>query len=242
MIRLPNLDFFVVGKGSVVLFLHGWGQNKEMMMSLVNRLSKNYKCVVIDMPGFGNSNFNGEKDIDEYCKTIHDFLLNELKVNPSFIIGHSFGGKVAINYYLKYKGIRGITLIASPILKPKRGIKYYFKVWLYKLKKRLKIKNNMGSRDYRNCKNEMKEFFVRVVNTYYNKRIKEIKIPMLLLYSLEDEKVEFKKAKKLNKRLQKSRLRVIKGDHFAYLSNENVVFLEIRNFLKENDKKREYYL
>ena len=67
-------------------------------------------------------------------------------------------------------------------------------------------------------------------------------IPFLLIYSKEDEKVDFKMAKKLEKKLVKSRLRVIKGDHFAYLNNENIVSMEINNFIKENELKREYYL
>ena len=130
---MPSLDYFILGEVPVVLLLYGWGQNKEMMLSIANKLKKNYKCVLIDMPGFGNSSFNDEVDLDEYCETIKDFLLLKLHLTPKYIIGHSFGGKVGLHYYLKYKTIKGITLIASPILKPKRGIKYYFKVLLYKI-------------------------------------------------------------------------------------------------------------
>ena len=88
----------------------------------------------------------------------------------------------------------------------------------------------------------MKSFFVSVVNSHYNKLIKNVKIPVLLIYSKEDEKVDFSRAKKLNNKLIKSRLRVIKGDHFAYLSNERIVSMEINDFFKENENKREYYL
>ncbi len=239
---MPELDYFILGEGPVILFLHGWGQNKEMMYPISENLFKKYKCVFIDMPGFGNSEYNNEKNIDEYCTRIHDFLLFKLHLTPKYVIGHSFGGKVGVHYYLKYGKIKGITLIASPLLKPKRGLKYYFKVYLYKLKKLLRIKNYMGSNDYKNTKDEMKGFFISVVNTHYNKRLKEIKIPLLLIYSKEDCKVEYKKAKRINKKVRKSRLRVIKGDHFAYLDNRNIVSMEINNFIKENEKKREYYL
>ena len=95
---MPDLDFFIVGNGPVVLFLHGWGQNKEMMLPLAKELKRKYTCVFIDMPGFGNSKYNNEKDLNEYCKTIYDFLLLKLHRLPSYIIGHSFGGKVAVNY------------------------------------------------------------------------------------------------------------------------------------------------
>lgn len=239
---MPSLDYFILGEGPVVLLLHGWGQNKEMMLPIANKLKKNYKCIGVDMPGFGNSEYNEEANLDEYCKTISDFLLFKLHLKPKYIIGHSFGGKVAINYYLKYRNIKAISLIASPILKPKRSIKYYIKVILYKLKKKLNIKNNMGSEDYLATKDSMKKFFINVVNTHFNKKIKYINIPILLIASKKDNKVEYRKIKKLHKILKTSRLRVIKGDHFAYLDNENIVSLEINNFIKENEKKREYYL
>ena len=240
---MPNLDYFIIGEGNTILFLHGWGQNKEMMYLFANKLKNKYKCLFLDMPGFGNSEFNNEKDMDEYVANIHDFITNELKLNPKYIVGHSFGGKVAIHYYLKYGYVKGICLIASPIIKPRRGIKYYREVYLYKLKKKLHlIKGNEGSNDYKDCNENMKPFFIHVVNNYYNKRIKDISIPLLLIYSKEDEKVEFKNVRKLENINNKSHLRVIKGDHFAYLNNENIISIEINNFIKEIEKKNGYYL
>ena len=59
--------------------------------------------------------------------------------------------------------------------------------------------------------------------------------------SEDDEKVEFRKAKKLERKLLRSKLRVINGDHFAYLSNVNTVCIELNHFFKEREK-REYYL
>ena len=59
---MPNhINCYVCGEGKVILFLHGWGQNKEMMMPLVEELKGKYKCVLLDMPGFGKSKFNGVK-------------------------------------------------------------------------------------------------------------------------------------------------------------------------------------
>jgi pimeloyl-ACP methyl ester carboxylesterase len=231
----------MVGKGETILFLHGWGQSIEMMMPLVENLKNKYRCIVLDMPGFGNSKFNGESNMDEYTKTIHDFLVYKLHVTPSYIVGHSFGGKVAINYHLKY-GVKSIALIASPILKVKRKISYYFKVALYKLKKALSIDTkNSGSEDYKNTNVNMKKFFVSVVNTHYSKQVKKIRIPTLLIYSSNDEKVSVKEGIRLDKKLLRGKLRVIKGDHFAYLTNREVVSSLINNFFKEREKY-DYYL
>lgn len=229
-----NISYVVEGKGDVILFLHGWGQSKESMIPLIENLKNNYKCVLLDMPGFGDSCFNNAKNIKEYTRDIRRFLLKN-NIMPKYIVGHSFGGKVAFEYYLDYKDVEKLFIIASPILKPKRNIKYYYKIIKYKLKKHLKIKSNEGSDDYKNCKESMKQFFVSVVNTHYNKVIKNIEIPTILIWGNSDEKVPIKKAYKLDKKLKNSELYIINGDHFAYIENIEFTKLVIQKHLRRNN-------
>ncbi len=226
-----NISCVVEGKGDTILFLHGWGQSKESMIPLIETLKNKYKCVLIDLPGFGKSDFNNAKNIEEYTEYIRKFLeANNLL--PRYIVGHSFGGKVAVEYYLKYKDIDKLFIIASPILKPKRHLNYYYKVIKYKLKKRLKIKGNEGSEDYKNCSKEMKSFFVSVVNTHYDKLVRNIEIPVILIWGNEDEKVPLKKACELNKKLKNSELYIMNGDHFAYIKNIEFTKLVIQKHLR----------
>ena len=65
----------------------------------------------------------------------------------------------------------------------------------------------------------MKTFFINVVNTHYDKIIKNIDIPILLLWGDKDDKVPLNKAKKINKLMENSELHIVKGNHFAYLLN-----------------------
>lgn len=229
-----NISYVVEGKGDVILFLHGWGQSKESMIPLIENLKNNYKCVLLDMPGFGNSCFNNTKNIKEYTQYIRKFLI-ENNIIPKYIVGHSFGGKVAVEYYLEYKDVEKLFIIASPILKPKRNLNYYYKIIKYKLKKHLKIKSNEGSYDYKNCKESMKSFFVSVVNTHYDKLIKNIEIPTILIWGKNDEKVPIKKAYKLDNKLKNSELYIINGDHFAYIENIEFTKLVIQKHLRRNN-------
>lgn len=231
---MPNIECEVHGKGELILFLHGWGQKKEMMLPLIEELKYKYKCVIIDLPGFGNSTFNNEKNLEEYVKNIR-FFLEEKDLLPKYIIGHSFGGKVALNYYLRYKDLHSIIFIASPLLKPKRTLKYYYNVYKYKLKKRFHIKQkSFGSEDYKNCSLIMKSFFVNVVNAHFDKVILEVDIPTLLIWGDKDDKVPLRKAKQLHKKISKSELIVQKGGHFAYLENIEYTRLIIQKFLRRN--------
>ena len=231
---MPNISCDIQGEGEVILFLHGWGQNKEMMLPLIEELKYHYKCVTLDLPGFGKSEFFSVSNFDEYVDNIRLFLV-EQRILPKYIVGHSFGGKVAVNYYLKYKDLSKLIIIASPILKPTRTLKYYYKVYKYKLKNFLKLKNNnSGSEDYRNCSLKMRSFFVNTVNKHFDKRINEIKIPTLLIWGDNDNKVPLKKAKKLNRKLSNSELFIEKGSHFAYLEDIELTRLIIQKFLRRN--------
>lgn len=229
---MPNISYIEEGSGDVILFLHGWGQNKEMMYPLIDELKEKYKCVIVDLPGFGESEFNDSKDISEYVEALRVFL-EKLNLLPKYIVGHSFGGKVAFEYYLKYKDIERIVIIASPLLKPRRTIKYYGKVLLHKIKKKFGIFSvEGGSKDYKACSKRMKSFFVKVVNTHYNKQVKNIDIPFLLLWGNKDREVPIKRAKKLNKELNNSCLYIQNGGHFAYLDNIEFTRLIIQSFLR----------
>ena len=132
MIKVPNISYICKGEGEVILFLHGWGQNKEMMFPLIEELKNKYKCVILDLPGFGESVFLGEKTIEEYVVNLRMFLEKE-NLLPKYIVGHSFGGKLAALYYLKYKDVVNLTIISSPLLKPKRTMKYYLKGYAHQL-------------------------------------------------------------------------------------------------------------
>ena len=229
---MPSISYVDEGCGEVILFLHGWGQNKEMMIPLTEELKSNYRCVVVDLPGFGNSSFNNVKTLDLYTKELKKFL-DSKNITPKYIIGHSFGGKVAFNYYLKYGDVKGLVFIASPILKPKRTIKYYLKLYKYKIMKKLKLNvGAKGSEDYKNCPMEMKPFFVNTVNTHFDKEIKKMFIPTLLIWGNRDDKVPVSKAKSLNKKIKNSNLYIQKGGHFAYLENIELTKLIIQNFIR----------
>ena len=42
-------------EGKPILFLHGWGQNIEMMKPVGDGLQKDYRILIVDLPGFGKS-------------------------------------------------------------------------------------------------------------------------------------------------------------------------------------------
>ena len=107
-----NINYKIIGDGDLVVLLHGWGQNIEMMQPLVRGL-KNKKVLIIDLPGFGNSSEpNSVWSIEDYADFVNK-IVNNLGYNKCSIIGHSFGGKIGLVYASKYD-VDKLILLASP--------------------------------------------------------------------------------------------------------------------------------
>ena len=83
-----------------VVLLHGWGQNIEMMKPIGDNLDND--VIIIDLPGFGESSEPTYPwSLDDYVESVRKIVLKEKIKNP-IVMGHSFGGKIAILYASKY--------------------------------------------------------------------------------------------------------------------------------------------
>ena len=79
------IDYGTNKKGVIVL-LHGWGQNIEMMDMLGHPFEKDFRIIVLDFPGFGKT---PEPDsfwsTTDYANCLHKFLTN-LKVKEHLLL------------------------------------------------------------------------------------------------------------------------------------------------------------
>ena len=114
MLRIDdlNINYKIIGDGDLVVLLHGWGQNIEMMQPLVGGL-KNKKVLIIDLPGFGLSDEPKTVwSIEDYADFVHKIVLH-FGYEKCSIIGHSFGGKIGLVYASKYDTEK-LILFGSP--------------------------------------------------------------------------------------------------------------------------------
>ncbi len=222
-----------------ILFLHGYGQNKEMMYPLAKRVQNTANYIIIDLPGNENNPLNKPYTINDYVTYIEDVLDRENFI-PDIIVGHSFGGKLAGFYALKHPTT--LLLLAPSIIKPSFSIKKFFKIMLYKIFKNLKkvkiIKNIptflKGSRDYQSTNGINRLTFLNIVNSYLNrKELSSLSNEIYIVYGNSDQEITYKQMQKLNKYCPNSHLIVINGDHFAYLLNVNAIANLILAIIRE---------
>jgi pimeloyl-ACP methyl ester carboxylesterase len=105
--------YWDVGNGPPILFLHGFMGRAENWRSLVQQLYPDYRCVCVDMLGFGDSSRPPIRyDIATLVAFVHRFA-NTLGINPCVVTGHSLGGWVASAYALSHPdAVRGLVLAA----------------------------------------------------------------------------------------------------------------------------------
>lgn len=207
------------GEGTPVLLLHGWGAGRKAMSGLFGFIKSCGRSVIsIDLPFFGDSEMPPESwGVYEYAVAVKEFM-RLINIEKAIILGHSFGGRLALILAADYRAAEKLILIDSAGLKPRRGIKYKLKVLRYKIAKKFNLKlKKSGSSDYNALPPRMKPVFVRIVNTHLDKKLKKIDVPALILWGRNDKDTPMYMAKKFEKNIKDSGLVVLENaGHFSF--------------------------
>lgn len=232
-----NINYKIIGEGELVVLLHGWGQNIQMMQPLIKGF-KNKKVLIIDLPGFGLSDKPSSVwSIEDYADLVHK-CVEEIGYETCTIVGHSFGGKIGLFYASKYQ-INKLILLASPY--KKEITKQTLKVKILKKAKKVSFlkgmvefaKKHMGSEDYRNASGVMRDILVKHVNNDITENVKKITCPTLIIWGENDTTVDISNAYELEKLIKDSGVVALQGTHYAYLENINQINKILKNFVGE---------
>jgi len=236
--NINNINYIDVGSGKKILFIHGWGSSLNVFKEIISHLQDNYRCIAIDLPGFGKS-IEGDEGltVSEYATLLNEFLM-EKNFKPDMIVGHSFGGKIAIEYTLNYNYDQKLLLCAPSIIKPTRKLSYHLKRLLYKSTKKIDslhkyIKDKVSSKDYKNASDIMKQTLVDACSTYYDTELKNINNRCFIYWGNKDETTPVNQAHKIHRTIDNSSLLIIEGTHFAFLENKYNFINTIEKFMEE---------
>lgn len=219
-----QVNYIQYGKGKDILLLHGWGQNIEMMKPVGDNFANNYRITIIDFPGFGQSEEpKSPWTIEKYSHMLEVFV-EKTNIKKPIVIGHSFGGRVAIRYSAR-NPIEKLILFGSPCIRIEEPLPLTVRI-LKKLKKLPGLnefgefmKQYIGSRDYKAATPIMRQTLVEVVNEDLSKFAREIEEPTLLIWGENDTEAPLNEAKELEKIMNDAALIVLPGTHYAYLEN-----------------------
>ncbi len=224
---------FVNRKSEVVnIFLHGWGCDHKSFLFCEQNL--NGSCLFVDFPPHGQSS-KPPKDwtVFTYANMLIS-LCQHLGIKKYNLIGHSFGGRIAIIVSVLCKEeTQKVVLVDSAGLKPKRSLNYYIKVYTYKIKKKLGMNvSKYGSCDYLALDDGMKKVFNSIVNTHLEDFLPCITAKTLIIYGKNDDVTPIYMAKRLNKKIKNSSLFLLEdAGHFCFVDRRYEFLAQIVPFL-----------
>lgn len=226
----------------VIVFLHGWGCDKENLRGVYLPLSTDFRIISVDLPGFGESDRPKETwgSLD-YAESIVGFLKN-CGIEKYSLFGHSFGGKIAfLIAYLYPQNVEKLILMSANILRNRRSFNWYLKVGCYKLtkffmnifcsaEKAEKWKKRFGSEDYRNSEG-MRDILVKEVNEDFSSLLTKINVPVFLYWGEKDTATPVWMANKLKRMLPDCGMFIVRnGTHYPFLQDMRIVSI-IKTFI-----------
>lgn len=231
--QYTNLNTVIKGSGSpAMVMLHGWGQSLDVLLVLGELLAKSRQVHLIDLPGFGKSpQPSSDWDTGEYADCIISYL-EEKGLRKVDLLGHSFGGKIALRVACKRPDLVGnLILVASAGMREKRSLPKEIRATRIKYAGKLckvidrALQTNLfenifvpryGSRDYKNA-GPLRNILVKTVNEDLSSLAKEVAVPTLLLWGDRDSETPVSAGRKFHQLIPYSTLIVFPGkDHYLF--------------------------
>ena len=107
------IRYFQTGNGENILFIHGAMGSVEDWEKLYPLLKDKYRVTAIDRPGMGFSDIEkNDYTIDGNAKIVRE-IIKKLDLKNLIIVGHSYGGAIALRMAIDYdENIKGYLLLA----------------------------------------------------------------------------------------------------------------------------------
>lgn len=246
-----TMAYSVEGSGPDVIVMHGWGCDRRTVKSITDIAASNHRVITVDFPGHGESGEPPMRDdgtpwgVEDFTQLIEKLAEVEAVERP-ILIGHSFGGRVGLLFASRNDTDR-LVLVDAAGVKPKRPLKYYWKVYSFKIAKwaamtflgkergsrRVEaMRKGRGSDDYNRATPMMRSVLSRVVNEDLCHVMPLIKAPTLLLWGENDTATPLSDAKKMESLIPDSGLVAFPGcGHFSFLDNPGAFARVLRSFI-----------
>lgn len=234
--------------GAPIVLLHGWGCNLTTLASIRKQLEGKMHVYSFDLPGFGKTPEPGEVwGIERYTR-FTEHALSLLGIKSPILLGHSFGGRISI--LLSSRNIvNKVILVDAAGVKPSHSLKWYFKVYTYKLAKKLyplllgkerarkridKARARRGSSDYNNASPMMRAILSKCVNEDLCHVMPSVKAPTLLIWGENDTATPLADAKKMERLIPDAGLVSFPGcGHYSFLDNPGGFRAVLHSFLQK---------
>ena len=185
-----------------VLALHGWARDRRDLVGIVS----GREALLPDLPGFGSSPPPPEAwGAVEYGASVAEFLTSHGQ-GPYVVVGHSFGGRVAVALAAEYPSlVSGMLLCGVPLvlIAPPARPKLAFRAARWAQRRGLlsdsvveRLRQRYGSADYNAAEGVMRAVLVRVIAEDYSELLARVQAPVGLCWGENDAAVPVEVARR----------------------------------------------
>lgn len=218
-----KINYKIMGSGEPFLILHGWRSNSNRWVKVGDALSKRFKIIIPDLPGFGKSE---EPKIawspDDYVEFIREFsdLISDLN-KDFYLLGHSFGGMLAAKFSIKYtQKVKSLFLVSASCIRittPSKKILYNIsrivKIFYffphYELFRKFIYRYIIRKSDYPHVSGIMKKIYLKVISDDLSHKLPFLKVPTTIIWGSKDDMTPIEHADIIYKKIPESKLVVI---------------------------------
>lgn len=250
-VKKLKIYYHKAGEGETILFLHGWGGSSKSFFNLQELLSKRYNTISLDLPGFGKSDIpHSAWRVEDYVNFTLAFL-RKFEIKKCWLIGHSFGGRVAIVLAAKHpEKFSGLVLISAAGIKHGRStrgeilrllaswgnyatslpflrtLKEHTRYVFYKIIRR---------QDYYLAKGVMKDTMKQVIEEDLTPYLSRIKTKTLIIWGDKDTITPIHDAFVMKRKINDATLEIIKnGSHYLPRKYYKELFDHIKRFILQS--------
>jgi len=258
-----NTIYLDQGSGKTVLFIHGFCGNAFNWSDVFFPLSKEFRVIVPDLPGYGKSACPGKQKhmMIWYADFLAEFL-DRLGVEKAVVVGNSMGGSIAAWMAIRHPdkveklvledsaGTRGgmmgllkgvAQMTPSPMIIPLLHV--VFPVDPEKMRKtpvseqkRVEVAEARYNSELAPCSSRaMKSSAVSLGQDLPEKQFGKIAAPTLIIWGDNDDLLEVKTAEKFHQKIPGSRVEIIQGGVHTPMQWKPEEFMKVlRAFISEN--------
>lgn len=222
-----------------LVIIHGWGK-KESWKEALDYFSK-FDIYLLDLPGF-EIPLEKPFTFEDYL----NYLEKEIKLKNFFLLGHSFGGALAMLYALKYPSKIKTLILYNPAIIRKENLKTKISSLLARIFKILekilpqKISYLLKKSYYKFIVKSYDYFLAeeRLKKTFENIRIdlkdkaKELKVKTYLLWGEQDNITTLSQGKILKEVIPQAKLITFKGGHSFHKENPKEFVRILENLIE----------
>ena len=115
LIASEEVAYIDEGSGdNTLIFIHGLSSNLEAWKKNVLELKEDYRCIALDLPGYGKSSRNNTSySLKDYADFLKCFIESKQLKNV-VLVGHSMGGQIAIHAVLSSPELFEKLILIAP--------------------------------------------------------------------------------------------------------------------------------